>query len=58
MYVYILLFIYNLLNLSYFNEWSSLRQTFMKIKHNREMVGKICRNMKLTSSCTPLPKCI
>ena len=26
----------------------------IKIKHNREMVGKIYPNMKLTSPCTPL----
>ena len=26
----------------------------IKIKHNREMVGKIYPNMKLTPPCTPL----
>ena len=27
-----------------------------KRKHNREKVGKICPNMKLTPPCTPLPQ--
>ena len=39
-----------------FKEWSSLDQTLIKIKHNREMVGKICASMKLTPPCTPLPQ--
>ena len=35
---------------------SSLCQTLIKIKDNREMVGKICPNMKMTPPCNPLPQ--
>ena len=36
-YIYIYVYIYIFLS-----------QNFIKIKHNREMVGKTCPNMKLT----------
>ena len=36
------------------NVFDNIYQTIIQIKHNREMVGKICPNMKLAFSCTPL----
>ena len=38
------------------NGFNSLYQTLIKIKHNKEMAGKICPNMKLTPPCTPFPQ--
>ena len=38
----------------HFSEFDNKYQTLIKIKHNREMVGKICPNGKLTPPCTPL----
>ena len=35
-------------------ERSSLGKALIKAKYNREIVGNICPNMKLTPSCTPL----
>ena len=38
------------------NRFDNIYQTLIKVKHNREMVGKICPNMKLTPSYTPFPQ--
>ena len=38
------------------NGFDKIYQSLIKIKYNREMVGKICPNMKLTRPCTPLPQ--
>ena len=46
---------HRLLKSQNFIEGFSLGQALIKIKHDREMVGKICPNMKLTPLCTPLP---
>ena len=37
-------------------EGSSLGQSLIKIKHDREMAGKLCPNLKFTSPCTLLPQ--
>ena len=47
-YIYILYDIFNLRNFRSLTEGSSLRQT-KKIKHNREMISKVCPCMKLTA---------
>ena len=36
------------------NGFDNIYQTIIKIKHNREMIGNICPNMKLTLPCTLL----
>ena len=38
------------------NGFDNIYQALIKIKHNREMVGKICSNMKLTPPSTLLPQ--
>ena len=50
-YIYMYIYIYDIFNLRNFRsltEGSSLRQT-KKIKHNREMISKVCPSMKLTA---------
>ena len=36
--------------------FDNIYETITKIKHNREMIGNICRNMKLPPPCIPLPQ--